>query len=72
MEPDTPPGGAGSSGYDFGDHGVTGFILTHLSDASCAVYGDFSELYSFLELLGRNPCHNDRPEVARLNPFLES
>ncbi|MFT3865328.1 MAG: GH92 family glycosyl hydrolase [Solirubrobacterales bacterium] len=30
-----------SGGYDFRDHHIEGFSLTHLSGAGCAVYGDF-------------------------------
>jgi predicted alpha-1,2-mannosidase len=35
--PDTTPG----FGYDYRDHHLSGFSLTHLSGAGCAVYGDF-------------------------------
>jgi len=39
--PDTTPMAPSSGGYDYRDHHVTGFSLTHLSGAGCAVYGDF-------------------------------
>jgi predicted alpha-1,2-mannosidase len=39
--PDTTPEAPNSGGYDFRDHHVSGFSLTHLSGAGCAVYGDF-------------------------------
>src|SRR5580704_6229421 len=41
--PDTPsqnPGG----GYEYGDHEITGFSLTHLSGPGCNVFGDFGIL----------------------------
>ena len=39
--PDTTPAAPHSGGYDWRDHHVSGFSLTHLSGAGCAVYGDF-------------------------------
>ncbi|HVW46986.1 MAG TPA: GH92 family glycosyl hydrolase, partial [Solirubrobacterales bacterium] len=39
--PDTAPSAPHSGGYDWRDHHVSGFSLTHLSGAGCAVYGDF-------------------------------
>jgi predicted alpha-1,2-mannosidase len=39
--PDTTPTAPSSGGYDYRDHHLTGFSLTHLSGAGCAVYGDF-------------------------------
>jgi predicted alpha-1,2-mannosidase len=39
--PDTAPAAPHSGGYDYRDHHVSGFSLTHLSGAGCAVYGDF-------------------------------
>ena len=39
--PDTTPAAPHSGGYDYRDHHVSGFSLTHLSGAGCAVYGDF-------------------------------
>ncbi|HVV89360.1 MAG TPA: hypothetical protein VHB53_02590, partial [Solirubrobacterales bacterium] len=39
--PDTTPAAPHSGGYDHRDHHVSGFSLTHLSGAGCAVYGDF-------------------------------
>ena len=39
--PDTTPSAPHSGGYDYRDHHITGFSLTHLSGAGCAVYGDF-------------------------------
>lgn len=39
--PDTTPAAPHSGGYDYRDHHVAGFSLTHLSGAGCAVYGDF-------------------------------
>ncbi|HET6999292.1 MAG TPA: GH92 family glycosyl hydrolase [Solirubrobacterales bacterium] len=39
--PDTTPVAPHSGGYDHRDNHVTGFSLTHLSGAGCAIYGDF-------------------------------
>jgi predicted alpha-1,2-mannosidase len=39
--PDTTPAAPHSGGYDHRDNHVSGFSLTHLSGAGCALYGDF-------------------------------
>ena len=39
--PDTTPAAPHSGGYDYRDHHLSGFSLTHLSGAGCALYGDF-------------------------------
>ncbi|HSS05411.1 MAG TPA: GH92 family glycosyl hydrolase [Solirubrobacterales bacterium] len=39
--PDTVPADRHSGGYDYRDHHLRGFSLTHLSGAGCALYGDF-------------------------------
>ena len=40
--PDTTPADRnGRRGYDYRDHHVRGFSLTHLSGAGCSLYGDF-------------------------------
>lgn len=39
--PDTTPSAPHSGGYDYRDHHLSGFSLTHLSGAGCALYGDF-------------------------------
>lgn len=39
--PDTVPADRHSGGYDYRDHHLSGFSLTHLSGAGCALYGDF-------------------------------
>lgn len=39
--PDTTPAAPHSGGYDYRDSHVSGFSLTHLSGAGCALYGDF-------------------------------
>lgn len=39
--PDTTPSAPHSGGYDHRDNHVSGFSLTHLSGAGCALYGDF-------------------------------
>jgi predicted alpha-1,2-mannosidase len=38
--PDTAPAPAHSGGYDYRQHHIRGFSLTHLSGAGCATYGD--------------------------------
>ncbi|MGN6586634.1 MAG: GH92 family glycosyl hydrolase [Solirubrobacterales bacterium] len=39
--PDTVPAAPHSGGYDYRDSHLSGFSLTHLSGAGCALYGDF-------------------------------
>jgi predicted alpha-1,2-mannosidase len=40
--PDTIPANeSGAGGYDYRDHHLKGFSLTHLSGAGCGLYGDF-------------------------------
>jgi predicted alpha-1,2-mannosidase len=39
--PDTVPAERHSGGYDYRDRHISGFSLTHLSGAGCALYGDF-------------------------------
>ncbi|HXS47983.1 MAG TPA: GH92 family glycosyl hydrolase [Solirubrobacterales bacterium] len=39
--PDTVPADRHSGGYDYRDNHLSGFSLTHLSGAGCALYGDF-------------------------------
>ncbi|HEV7614982.1 MAG TPA: GH92 family glycosyl hydrolase [Solirubrobacterales bacterium] len=39
--PDTTPSAPHSGGYDHRDNHLSGFSLTHLSGAGCALYGDF-------------------------------
>jgi predicted alpha-1,2-mannosidase len=39
--PDTTPSAPHSGGYDHRDDHISGFSLTHLSGAGCALYGDF-------------------------------
>ena len=41
--PDTPSQNAGG-GYEYSDHDITGFSLTHLSGPGCNVFGDFGVL----------------------------
>jgi predicted alpha-1,2-mannosidase len=56
--PDTPSQNAGG-GYEYGDHEITGFSLTHLSGPGCNVFGDFA----FLPTLGAitNPAGAKEP-----------
>lgn len=39
--PDTSPADREGGGYDYRDRHLSGFSLTHLSGAGCALYGDF-------------------------------
>jgi predicted alpha-1,2-mannosidase len=41
--PDTPSQNAGG-GYEYKDHDITGFSLTHLAGPGCSVFGDFGIL----------------------------
>ena len=41
LGPDTTPAAPHSGGYDHRDNHVSGFSLTHLNGAGCALYGDF-------------------------------
>ncbi len=41
LGPDTTPSAPHSGGYDHRDNHLSGFSLTHLSGAGCALYGDF-------------------------------
>lgn len=41
LGPDTVPADRHSTGYDHRDRHLSGFSLTHLSGAGCALYGDF-------------------------------
>ncbi len=52
--PDTTPTAPHSGGYDYRDHHISGFSLTHLSGAGCAVYGDFPFMPT-TEPLGASP-----------------
>jgi predicted alpha-1,2-mannosidase len=52
--PDTVPADRHSGGYDYRDRHVSGFSLTHLSGAGCALYGDFPFLPT-TELMRASP-----------------
>lgn len=52
--PDTVPADRHSGGYDHRDRHVSGFSLTHLSGAGCALYGDFPFLPT-TEPMGASP-----------------
>lgn len=43
FSPDTPSQNAGG-GYEYSDHAITGFSLTHLSGPGCSIFGDFGIL----------------------------
>ena len=57
--PDTPSQDAGG-GYDYADHDITGFSLTHLSGPGCSVFGDFAFL-PFAGPLPRDPLSVRQP-----------
>lgn len=50
--PDTAPAAPHSGGYDYRDRHISGFSLTHLSGAGCALYGDFPFLPTTEPLTG--------------------
>lgn len=52
--PDTVPADRHSGGYDYRDRHISGFSLTHLSGAGCALYGDFPFLPT-TEPMGASP-----------------
>jgi predicted alpha-1,2-mannosidase len=51
--PDTAPDRAQGGGYNYGDTHISGFSLTHLSGAGCAVFGDVP----ILPMTGAIPDH---------------
>ncbi len=61
--PDTTPAAPHSGGYDHRDHHISGFSLTHLSGAGCAVYGDFPFVPT-TEPLTSSPAPNPGPGLA--------
>ncbi len=61
--PDTTPAAPHSGGYDHRDHHISGFSLTHLSGAGCAVYGDFPFLPT-TEALTTSPAPAPGPGLA--------
>jgi predicted alpha-1,2-mannosidase len=61
--PDTTPQAPHSGGYDYRDHHIDGFSLTHLSGAGCAVYGDFPFVPTTEALTG-SPAPNPGPGLA--------
>ena len=61
--PDTTPAAPNSGGYDHRDHHISGFSLTHLSGAGCAVYGDFPFVPT-TEALSASPAPTPGPGLA--------
>jgi predicted alpha-1,2-mannosidase len=61
--PDTTPAAPHSAGYDYRDDHISGFSLTHLSGAGCAVYGDLPFLPTTEPLTG-SPAPNPGPGLA--------
>jgi len=61
--PDTVPAAPHSGGYDHRDNHLSGFSLTHLSGAGCALYGDFPFLPT-TEPLTASPAVPGSPELA--------
>jgi predicted alpha-1,2-mannosidase len=60
LSPDTTPSAPHSGGYDHRDNHISGFSLTHLSGAGCALYGDFPFLPT-TEPLTSSPAKPDGP-----------
>ena len=66
--PDTTPSAPHSGGYDHRDDHVSGFGLTHLSGAGCALYGDFPFLPT-TEPLSSSPAQPGGPGLeGRFEP----
>lgn len=65
--PDTVPADRHSGGYDYRDRHISGFSLTHLSGASCALYGDFPFLPS-TEPMRASPAAPDGGLDGRFQP----
>jgi predicted alpha-1,2-mannosidase len=63
FSPDTAPSAPHSGGYDYRDRHVSGFSLTHLSGAGCALYGDFPFLPTTEPLRG-SPAKSGSSELA--------
>ncbi len=61
--PDTSPSDRHSGGYDYRDHHLAGFSLTHLSGAGCALYGDFPFVPS-TERISRSPAPHGAPGLG--------
>ena len=82
--PDTVPADRHSGGYDYRDRHLSGFSLTHLSGAGCALYGDFPFLPTTEPIAPRRrrrgggarrplpagllPCRRARPPRLLLGP----
>ena len=65
--PDTVPADRHSGGYDYRDHHISGFSLTHLNGAGCALYGDFPFLPT-TEPLRASPAAADGGLGRRFQP----
>jgi len=60
LSPDTSPADRHSGGYDYRDHHIKGFSLTHLNGAGCSLYGDFP-LIPTVRSLERSPAPHGAP-----------
>jgi predicted alpha-1,2-mannosidase len=68
LSPDTTPSAPHSGGYDHRDNHISGFSLTHLSGAGCALYGDFPFLPT-TEPLTSSPAESGGPGLdGRFQP----
>lgn len=63
LSPDTSPADRHSGGYDYRDHHIKGFSLTHLNGAGCSLYGDFPLIPTVRRLL-RSPAPHGAPGLA--------
>ncbi len=66
--PDTSPSDRHSGGYDYRDHHLKGFSLTHLSGAGCALYGDFPFVPTTEPITGSPAPHGAPGLSARFRP----
>jgi predicted alpha-1,2-mannosidase len=68
FSPDTTADGSPSGGYDYRDHHVTGFSLTHLSGAGCPLYADFPLMATTAPLSASPAAANGSGLLGSLQP----
>ncbi len=68
FSPDTSPAERHSGGYDFRDSHISGFSLTHLSGAGCALYGDFPFLPTIERIHGSPTPHGAAGLASKFQP----
>jgi predicted alpha-1,2-mannosidase len=63
FSPDTIPSDGHEGGYDYRDHHIKGFSVTHLSGAGCGLYGDFPFMPT-TEPLNSSPAPHGAPGLG--------